>query len=214
MESKEKYLFEACVGSFKEAKKAQELGANRIELCENLKEGGTTPSYGTISYCKKTLNIPIATMIRPRGGDFIYNQEEIEIMKEDILICKKFGVESVVLGVLTKEKKIDCDLLKDLIQMARPMKVVFHMAFDEIEEKEKIESLSQLVDLGVDRLLTKGCKTNALDGIKMLKNLSENCQNKIIIVAGGGITKENYQKIANETNILQYHGTKIVGILN
>ena len=212
MDVNKNILLEACVGSFKEAKKAQALGANRIELCENLKEGGTTPSYGTISFCKKTLTIPIAVMIRPRGGNFIYDKEEIEIMKEDILICKKFEVESVVFGVLTENNKINYDLLKELVDFAKPLKIVFHMAFDEIEDQ--LEAFKQLIELGIDRVLTKGSKTKASDGVKTLKLLTENSQNKIIIVAGGGVTQDNYNKIANESNVSQCHGTKIVGLLN
>ena len=212
MEVNKEILLEACVGSFKEAKRAEELGANRIELCENLKEGGTTPSFGTILISKKILKIPIAVMIRPRGGNFIYTSEEIEIMKEDILICKKLEVESVVFGVLTKDNLIDVALLKDLIQLCRPLKIVFHMAFDEIENK--LEALKLLIECGVERILTKGSKTNAIDGINTLKILVENNQNKIIIVAGGGVTKDNYIKILNEATVSQCHGTKIVGLLN
>lgn len=211
MEKKEKLVFEACVGNYSEAKRSQELGANRIELCENLKEGGTTPSYGTISLCKQNLSIPIAVMIRPRAGNFIYSAPEIEIMKEDIKICKAFDVESIVLGVLTPENKIDIPLLKEFIELARPLKVVFHMAFDEIEEK--FEALSQLIDLGVYRVLTKGCKTNAIEGIEVLKSLDEKANKKIIIVAGGGVTKDNFMKIASVSEIFQFHGTRIVGDL-
>ena len=211
MEATTQILREACVGSYKEAKKAEELGANRIELCENLKEGGTTPSYGTILFSKNTLNIPIAVMIRPRGGDFLYSPDEIEIMREDILICKKIGVESVVFGFLTKDNLIDLTLLKEMVQLARPLKVVFHMAFDEIENKS--EALKQLIECGVDRILTKGSKTNATDGINTLKKLVEEAQNKLIIVAGGGVTKDNFRKIADESKVSQCHGTKIVGPL-
>lgn len=211
MEKKEKFVFEACVGNYSEAKKAQDLGANRIELCENLKEGGTTPSYGTISLCKQHLSIPIAVMIRPRSGNFIYSAAEIEIMKEDIKICKKFEVESIVLGVLTPENKIEIPLLKEFISLARPLKVVFHMAFDEIENK--YEALSQLIELGVERVLTKGGKSNAIEGIEVLKSLDERANKKIIILAGGGVTKDNFTKIANASDIFQFHGTRIVGDL-
>lgn len=151
-------------------------------------------------------------MIRPRGGDFTYTNEEIEIMKEDISVCKKFEVESIVLGVLTIKNKIDTKLLKELVLLARPLKVVFHMAFDEIEDK--FEALNELLEIGIDRILTKGCKTNALEGVDVLKAISEKANDKIIIVAGGGVTKENYHKIANSTSISQFHGTKIVGLLN
>ena len=100
-------LLEACVGSYNEAKKAEELGANRIELCDNLKEGGTTPSYGTIYYAKKNLNIPIAVIIRPRGGNFVYSDDEFDIMKKDIELCRELGVETVVFGILNNDNKIE-----------------------------------------------------------------------------------------------------------
>lgn len=212
MEKNAEIVLEACVGSFTEAKKAEELGATRIELCENLKEGGTTPSYGTILLSKRLLKIPIACMIRPRGGNFLYSPEEIEIMKEDIEVCRKLEVESVVFGVLTAEGLIDKELLRVLVQLARPLKVVFHMAFDEVEDKEK--ALDLLIDCGVDRVLTKGCKSKAADGMETLKRLVWLSKGKIGIVAGGGVTKENFPGIQGFTGGTQFHGTKIVGPLN
>ena len=132
-------LLEACVGCYKEAKKAELQGADRIELCDNLGEGGTTPSYGTIYLATQNINIPIAVIIRPRGGDFVYSNDEFEIMKKDIVICKELGVETVVFGILNKENKIDIERTKELIDLASGLKVTFHMAFDEIDDKNLVE---------------------------------------------------------------------------
>ncbi len=206
------YIKEACVGSFEEAKRAQQLGASRIELCDNLKEGGTTPSYGTIIQAKEYLDIPIMVIIRPRGGNFVYSKYEIEIMKKDIKLCKEVGVKGVVFGVLDENDFINKIVMKELIDLAKPLDITFHMAFDEIKDKEK--ALEELIELNVDRILTKGCKTNAFDGKKIIKKLTNKGENKIIILPGGGIIKENYLDIINYTKAKEVHGTKIVGALN
>ena len=204
-------LLEACVGCYKEAKKAELQGADRIELCDNLGEGGTTPSYGTIYLATQNINIPIAVIIRPRGGDFVYSNDEFEIMKKDIVICKELGVETVVFGILSKENKIDIERTKELIDLASGLKVTFHMAFDEIDDK--FEALNQLISMNVDRVLTKGCKTCALDGKNTLKNLVEKSDNRITILVGGGVTYKNYKELSNYIGCNEMHGSKIVGTL-
>ena len=204
-------LLEACVGCYKEAKKAELQGADRIELCDNLGEGGTTPSYGTIYLATQNINIPIAVIIRPRGGDFVYSNDEFEIMKKDIVICKELGVETVVFGILNKENKIDIERTKELIDLASGLKVTFHMAFDEIDDK--FEALNQLISMNVDRVLTKGCKTCALDGKNTLKNLVEKSDNRITILVGGGVTYKNYKELSNYIGCNEMHGSKIVGEL-
>lgn len=204
-------LLEACVGCYKEAKKAELQGADRIELCDNLGEGGITPSYGTIYLATQNINIPIAVIIRPRGGDFVYSNDEFEIMKKDIVICKELGVETVVFGILNKENKIDIERTKELIDLASGLKVTFHMAFDEIDDK--FEALNQLISMNVDRVLTKGCKTCALDGKNTLKNLVEKSDNRITILVGGGVTYKNYKELSNYIGCNEMHGSKIVGTL-
>lgn len=204
-------LLEACVGCYKEAKKAELQGADRIELCDNLGEGGTTPSYGTIYLATQNINIPIGVIIRPRGGDFVYSNDEFEIMKKHIVICKELGVETVVFGILNKENKIDIERTKELIDLASGLKVTFHMAFDEIDDK--FEALNQLISMNVDRVLTKGCKTCALDGKNTLKNLVEKSDNRITILVGGGVTYKNYKELSNYIGCNEMHGSKIVGTL-
>ena len=204
-------LLEGCGGGDKEAKKAELQGADRIELCDNLGEGGTTPSYGTIYLATQNINIPIAVIIRPRGGDFVYSNDEFEIMKKDIVICKELGVETVVFGILNKENKIDIERTKELIDLVSGLKVTFHMAFDEIDDK--FEALNQLISMNVDRVLTKGCKTCALDGKNTLKNLVEKSDNRITILVGGGVTYKNYKELSNYIGCNEMHGSKIVGTL-
>lgn len=198
---------EACVENFKEAKLMLESGADRIELCENLFLGGTTPSYGTIKECLK-LSIPVFVMIRPRGGDFFYSQEEIEIMKNDIVLCKELGVKGVVFGVLNSQKEIDFSLLEILMKLSKPMEVTFHKAIDEVSNP--LLSLESLIELGVKRVLTSGKAEKAIEGKDLLNKMIEKGKNKIIIVVAGKVTKENlldvYKLIPNK----EYHGKKIV----
>lgn len=204
-------LLEACVGSYEEAKRAEEKGADRIELCDNLSEGGTTPSYGTIYLAKKNLNIPIAVIIRPRGGDFVYSNNEFEIMRKDILICKKLGVETVVFGILNRDNTIDRERTKELVDLAEGLKVTFHMAFDEIDNK--IEALDQLISMDIHRVLTKGCKSCAEEGKFVLKELVEKSEGKITILVGGKVTYENYKELSDFIGCKEVHGSKIVGNL-
>ena len=202
-------LLEACVGCYEEAKRAEMRGADRIELCDNLEEGGTTPSYGTIYLAKKNINIPISVIIRPRGGNFV---DEFEIMKKDIIICKELGVETVVFGILNKNNTIDIDRTRELVDLAQGLKVTFHMAFDEIYDKFK--ALEQLISIGVDRVLTKGGKDCAEEGKVVLKELVEKSKGKVIILVGGKVTYKNYKTLSEFIGCKEVHGSKIVGDLN
>ena len=176
---------EACVGNYKEGKRAEELGANRIELCDNLAQGGTTPSYGTILQCKKDMNIDINVIIRPRGGNFVYSKEELSIMKNDIKLCKDIGVTGVVFGFLKEDNTLDYETTKEFVELAKPLSITFHMAFDEIENK--VDALGKLIDLGVDRVLTKGGLDNSFKNSPNLNifasssgaSISSNIQNGV-----------------------------------
>lgn len=200
-------IYEACVGNYNEAVKAEALGAHRIELCDNLLEDGTTPSFGTIKKTINTVKIPVMVIIRPRGGSFEYSKEEAEIMLEDIKMCKELGAYGVVIGAL-KGNKIDLELTKRLVEEAKPMKITFHMAFDSIENKN--EAIDDLVNLGVDRILTKGGMENALIGRDALKNLVNYANDRIIIMPGKGVNKENREFILEYTGAKEIHGTKVV----
>ena len=199
---------EACVESFEKALEAQNNGANRIELCENLAVGGTTPSYGTVKICLEKLNIPIFLMIRARGGNFIYSKEEIEIMKEDIKIFKELGVKGVVLGCLTFDNKIDLELTKELVDLAYPMEVTFHKAIDEINNP--LDYIDDLVNIGIKRILTSGGKATAFEGKDLINKMIKKSNGRIKIVVAGKVTKENLNGLSNLISADEFHGKLIV----
>lgn len=199
---------EACIENFTDAFAAQQAGANRVELCENLQVGGTTPSYGTIKTCVEKLQIPSFVMIRPRGGDFVYSADELEIMKADIEVCKQLHVPAVVFGLLTNDGLIDEANTFELIELARPMQVTFHKAFDEL--KDPLAGLEILIKLGVDRILTSGTKPTATEGKELLNQLIEKANGRLTIVAAGKVTKENLPQLSKTIHTTEFHGKKIV----
>lgn len=201
-------LKEKCIGSYKEACEAQRLGADRVELCDNLEEGGTTPSYGTIKMVVRDLTIPVFVIIRPRGGDFCYSCEEIEIMKEDIKVCKELGVDGVVLGVLKKDKTIDYEVTRELVNLAKPLEVTFHKAIDELKRPQ--DEVEKLASIGVDRILSSGTRPTALEGKEILNEMIRKVDGKIKIVVAGKVTKENLQEVVENIPSSEYHGKKIV----
>ncbi|TYR81566.1 copper homeostasis protein CutC [Priestia megaterium] len=205
------YLKEACVGNYEEARKAALLGADRIELCDNLSEGGTTPSFGTIALSSKLPAIKIHVLIRPRGDNFVYSDAEFAIMKKDIEVCKQTGVDGIVVGVLTPDNHIDCERLKELMELASPLSTTFHVAFDEIEDKKA--AINLLADMGVERILTKGGQESALHNLPALKTLIAYADNRIVIMPGGGVNHSNLEMVAAQTGAAELHGTKIVGDL-
>lgn len=199
---------EACVGNYIEAKKAYEKGANRIELCDNLAEGGTTPSYGTVALAAENLDLDIFPIIRPRGGNFVFSEDEIKIMERDIDLLKTLNIDGVVIGALTENNEIDEEAIKRLIARAGDLNITFHMAFDEIKDKKS--ALDKLVELGINRILTKGGKNSALDNKDVLKELIDYAENRITILLGGKVTKDNYEELVKYTGAREVHGTKIV----
>ena len=199
---------ESCVESFEKALEAQNKGANRIELCENLAVGGTTPSYGTVKICLEKLNIPIFPMIRARGGNFIYSKNEIEIMKEDIKIFKELGVKGVVLGCLTSDNKIELELTKELVALAYPMEVTFHKAIDEIDNP--LDYIDDLVNIGIKRILTSGGKATALEGKDLINEMIKKSNGRLKIVVAGKVRKENINKLSNLISTDEFHGKLIV----
>ena len=206
------FKYEACVKSLEEALKAEKFGADRVELCDNMIEGGTTPSYGTIALAKEMLNIPTMVMIRPRGGDFTYSEVEFNIMKKEIELCKYLNVYGVVFGILNKDKTIDVERVKEIVNLAKPMKITFHMAFDEVLNKE--QAMEQLIEIGVDRILTKGGAPNATEGKEVLRDLIQKAGDRIIILPGGSLTKNNCKDFGEYVKAKELHGTKIVGRLD
>jgi copper homeostasis protein len=202
---------EACVENLSEALIAQERGADRIELCENLAVGGTTPSYGTIVACKKLLSIPVIVMIRPRGGDFVYSSFEVDSMLEDIRICQKAGADGIATGVLTSSGDIDLHILRQLVSEAGSLQITFHKAIDETGNIET--EIQKLKDTGIHRVLTSGGAPTALEGSRMLNKLIHLTAGSLVILTAGKVTSENLDALSRLIPSTEFHGRKIVGDL-
>jgi copper homeostasis protein len=206
----QKLTLEVCVDSLDSAVVAEEAGANRLELCANLAEGGTTPSYGLIELVKRKIKIPVHVMIRPRRGDFVYSDHDFEVMKADIKQMKKMGMEGVVFGILLNDSTIDVKRMKELVELSRPLSITFHRAFDLITNS--LEAVSQLIELKIDTVLTSGGKASALEGLDTLNSLVEYSNGKIKIMPGGGISKNNIRLLKEKTKATDFHisGKKLV----
>lgn len=196
-------LIEACVNSVESAIEAEKGGARRVELCDNLLEGGTTPSAASIQLAGKILSIDLNVIIRPRGGDFCYSDIEFEVMKSDILAAKELSADGVVIGILDVNGWVDTKRTQKLIELARPMSVTFHRAFD--MTSDPFQALHDLIDLKVDRILTSGQKNTALEGVKLISALVEEAGDKVIIMPGCGITADNIQRLADQTGAREFH---------
>ncbi len=189
------FKIEACIGTLQSGIEAEKGGANRVELCDNLAEGGTTPSAALIQMTKEKLHIPAAVMIRPRHGDFLYSDLEFEIMKKDIEFCKSVGVEAVVFGLLTPEGNIDCERTKKLVETAGNMQVCFHRALD--LSNDYLKAIEQIIDCGCHRILTSGGANKAVEGFENIRKAQELYGNKIEIMVGSGINAENVSMFHN-----------------
>jgi len=194
---------EVCCYNLESAIYAEAAGADRIELCANRHQGGTTPSYGMLEVVRKIVDIPIFSMIRPRGGDFLYRKEELEVMLHDIQMAKELGMEGVVMGVLRKDGQVDIEVMSRLIEVVRPMEVTFHRAFD--LTPDPIKSLEDLKSLGVDRLLTSGHQTSAFDGMVLIKSLVETAGEAISVMPGAGVNEANVLQILEHTGAREFH---------
>ena len=182
---------------------AQAAGADRIELCDGPAEGGTTPSYGFIKAAREKLQIKLYPIIRPRGGDFLYSAHEFEIMKNDIKLCKKFNCDGVVIGILNTDGTVDKDRCKQLVDLAYPLGVTFHRAFDRTAEPFK--AMEDIIDIGFERILTSGQKSNAHDATDLISQLIEKAEDRIIIMPGSGIRSDNIIDIATKTKAVEFH---------
>jgi len=194
---------EIVVYNLESALMAQQGEADRIELCDNPGEGGTTPSLGMIEAVRKKVNLNLFVMIRPRGGDFNYSMNEFEIMKRDIMACKKAGADGVVLGIITPAGRIDSDRCTELIQLARPMQATCHRAFD--MTKDMSLSLGECISCGFDRILTSGGKLKAIDGVDAIANLNRQAGNRIMLMPGSGVNESNVQEIISKTQVREIH---------
>jgi len=196
-------LFEACVDSVASAMAAEAGGADRVELCDNLVEGGTTPSAGMLTRCIERISIPVFVMIRPRGGDFLYDADEAAVMEQDIGVAAERGARGVVVGALGVDGTINRSLMARLIEQARPLSVTFHRAFDMTRDLHR--SLATLLDLGIDRVLTSGAAHSALEGVETISALVEAAGDRLTVVAGGGVRPMNVAELVRRTGVREVH---------
>lgn len=194
---------EICVFNTETAIAAAAAGADRIELCENYANGGTTPSYGYLRTTRESVSIPIFPMIRPRGGDYYHRPEEIEIIQKDILLCKELGFEGVVIGLLNIDGTIDKDNTVRLVEAAYPLDVTFHRAFDRC--KDPLEALETIIACGCTRILTSGQQPKAPDGKELIKTLVDQADGRIIIMPGSGINSSNIAMMRSFTGATEFH---------
>lgn len=199
-----KKIIEICLESVESVVAAQKGGADRVELCSDLFEGGLTPTLGTFTVARKLAStIKINVMIRPRGGDFCYSDEEFEVMKEDLISLKNAGADGIVFGILTPEGDIDEERTRALVALASPLPVTFHRAFD--MSKDAFKSLETLIDLGVKRILTSGLEPTVMEGLPLLTELVKKADDRIIIMPGCGISERNFKYLDEKINAKEYH---------
>lgn len=208
-----KYIIEIATSDFLTTKSAVEGGADRIELCANLAEGGTTPSYAHIKKCREAFSIPLFPIIRPRGGDFLYNKDEFEIMMNDIRVAKELACEGIVIGLLNMDGTIDMTRTSELIELAYPLEVTFHRAFDRC--KDPFAALEELIEIGCQRILTSGqqpsvsSRDSVVDSkaVELIADLNKVADDRIIIMPGSGVRKENIKMLAEKTGCVEFHSS-------
>lgn len=199
------FSLEICIDSVAGAIAAQQGGAQRVELCANLLEGGTTPSAGTIALARQQINIGLQVIIRPRGGDFCYSDLEFSVMQYDIVQAKQLGANGIVIGMLLPDGAIDKARTAQLVAIARPLNVTFHRAFD--MARDPVQALEDLIELGIDRVLTSGQEDSALEGLDLITALVQQAKQRIIVMPGGGVTERNLKKIVSQSGVREIHMT-------
>jgi copper homeostasis protein len=198
-------ILEIAVFNIQSALLAMNAGADRIELCENPADGGTTPSYGTLKTIREKISIPVFPIIRARGGGFFYNDDEYAVMQKDVLLCKQLGFEGIVIGLLNKDATVDTKKTKRLVELAYPLEVTFHRAFD--RTKHALKSLEDIIDCGCQRILTSGQVPNAFDGKELIKKLIEQADERIVIMPGSGVRSNNIKELADYTGATELHSS-------
>jgi copper homeostasis protein len=201
----EKAIFEVCAFNIQCAIIADKAGAARVELCDNPVEGGTTPSYGAIKQTREAISILLYPIIRPRAGNYFYDDYEFAIMKNDIAICKELGCNGISVGVQTINGKIDTERLKQIVDLAYPMGVTCNRAFD--VAPDPCEALEDLVSIGCERVLTSGLKSAASDAAELLQQLVQQAAGRIVVMPGAGINSGNIAKLMSETGAREFHGS-------
>ncbi len=201
-------ILEVCAYNIQSCFIAEKNGASRIELCSDPLQGGTTPSYGVIQYALNKISIPVFPMIRPRGGDFIYDTDELAIIKKDILVCRELGCPGIATGIQLPGGHIDADNLKRIVEWAHPMAVTCHKVFD--GTPDAFVALEDVISAGCTRILTSGlCKT-ALEGAKLISQLIARSAGRIIIMPGGSVRSSNIALLAGQTGANEYHSSALV----
>lgn len=198
-------ILEICANSLPSALAAQAGGADRIELCDNMAEGGTTPSYATILTSREMLTIQIYPIIRPRGGDFLYNDDEFDLMRKDIELCKQVGCDGVVIGLLNMDGSIDKKRTKLLVELAWPLGVTFHRAFDRCADP--LHALEDIIECGCERILTSGQAPTAPEGADLIAQLVDRAAGRMIIMPGSGVRENNIAALVRKTKATEYHST-------
>ena len=199
------FIIEIATSDFETTQSAVDGGADRIELCANLEEGGTTPSRGMIEQCRNSFNLPIFPIIRPRGGDFLYTEEEFQVMLKDTRFCKEVGCEGVVIGMLDIDGHIDLERTAALINAAYPLEITFHRAFDRC--RDPFKALEDLIKIGCQRILTSGQQPVAPAGKDMIRDLLTEADSRIVIMPGSGVRKENIKMLAEHTGAVEFHSS-------
>lgn len=199
------YTLEIATTDYNSTASAIKGGADRIELCSALSEGGLTPSFGLIKKCIDDFNIPVFPIIRPRAGDFLYYTEEFEIIQRDLLFCKQAGCKGIVTGFLLPDGNIDKERINIVTETAYPMQVTFHRAFDRC--RDPFEALEDIIDAGCARILTSGQKEKAPEGRELIKQLIDAAKGRIIIMPGSGVRKENIKELAEKTGAKEFHSS-------
>jgi len=189
---------------------AQAAGADRIELCDNPGEGGTTPSYGFIKAAREKLHIQLYPIIRPRGGDFFYSDAEFEVMKTDVQLCKELGCDGVVIGILHADGTVDKERCSQLIELAYPLGVTFHRAFDRVNDAS--QALEHIIDIGCERILTSGLQPTALEAADTIAALIKQADERIIIMPGSGVRADNIIELAKKTGAVEFHTSARINI--
>jgi copper homeostasis protein len=196
-------LIEACVDTVQSAINAQLGGADRVELCDNLADAGTTPSHGTIVSALEALDIPVFPIIRVRGGSFVYDAAELEVMRRDVVHARELGCDGVVIGALTEQGEIDQNAVLMLREAAGDLSITFHRAFDVCVDP--VQALELLIDLGVQRILTSGQRETAWEGRELIAAVRRQAEGRIIIMAGGGVDESNAADLVRETGVSELH---------
>lgn len=199
------FEIEICAGNIQSVIEADKAGADRVELCENLLEGGTTPSIGSLVVAKENTNLDVFALIRPRGGDFLYNKYEFEVMLKDIELLKQAGADGIVIGCLNPDFTVDYEMCSRLIEAANGLSVTFHRAFDIVPDP--FQALQTIKSLGVQRILTSGQMNTAIEGKELLKDLVEAAGKELKIMPGGGINENNIVELAKKTGAKCFHGS-------